>query len=77
MALFPQGGIGAGWNYAWTTAGAGQSRGSGRRNVRRAGYSITTDAATGKVLHAASETQPGRRLKTTLKSGEVRSVVEN
>ncbi len=45
-------------------------------NVLARGYSITTDDATGKVLHAASETQPGQRLKTKLKSGEVHSVVE-
>jgi len=45
-------------------------------NVLARGYSITTDDATGKVLHAASETKPGQRLKTKLKSGEVRSVVE-
>lgn len=44
-------------------------------NVLARGYSITTDEATGKVLRAASETQPGQRLKTKLKSGEVRSVV--
>jgi exodeoxyribonuclease VII large subunit len=46
-------------------------------NVLARGYSITTDDATGKVLHAASETKPGQRLKTKLKSGEVRSVVED
>ena len=45
-------------------------------NVLARGYSITTDDATGKVLHAASETTPGQRLKTKLKSGEVRSVVD-
>jgi exodeoxyribonuclease VII large subunit len=45
-------------------------------NVLARGYSITTDELTGKVLRAASETQPGQRLKTKLKSGEVRSVVE-
>jgi len=45
-------------------------------NVLARGYSITTDEVTGKVLRAASETQPGQRLKTKLKSGEVRSVVE-
>ena len=45
-------------------------------NVLARGYSITTDDATGKVLHAASETTPGQRLKTKLKSGEVRSVAE-
>ena len=48
----------------------------GPENVLARGYSITTDEATGKVLRAASETQPGQRLKTKLKSGEVRSVVE-
>jgi len=46
-------------------------------NVLARGYSITTDDATGKVLHSASETTPGQQLKTKLKSGEVRSVVEN
>ena len=45
-------------------------------NVLARGYSITTDDTTGKVLHAASETTPGQRLKTKLKSGEVRSTVE-
>lgn len=45
-------------------------------NVLARGYSITTDEATGNVLRAASATQPGQRLKTKLKSGEVRSVVE-
>ncbi len=45
-------------------------------NVLARGYSITTDEVTGKVLRAASETQPGQRLKTKLKSGEVSSVVE-
>jgi exodeoxyribonuclease VII large subunit len=45
-------------------------------NVLARGYSITTDAASGRVLRAASEVKPGQRLKTRLKSGEVRSVVE-
>ncbi len=45
-------------------------------NVLARGYSITTDAATGQVLRAASDAKPGQRLKTKLKSGEVRSVVE-
>ena len=40
------------------------------------GYSITTDAATGKVLRIAEEVRTGQKLKTRLKSGEVRSVVE-
>lgn len=45
-------------------------------NVLARGYSITTDAATGRVLRDAREVRPGQRLKTRLKSGEVRSVVE-
>jgi exodeoxyribonuclease VII large subunit len=48
----------------------------GPDNVLARGYSITTDAATGQVLRAASEARPGQRLKTKLKSGQVRSVVE-
>jgi exonuclease VII large subunit len=46
----------------------------GPDNVLARGYSITTDAATGRVLHAASEARPGQRLKPKLKSGEVRNV---
>jgi len=46
-------------------------------NVLARGYSITTDAATGQVLRAAAEARPGQRLKTKLKSGEVRSTVES
>jgi len=48
----------------------------GPENVLARGYSITTDAASGHVIRAASEARPGQRLKTKLKSGEVRSVVE-
>jgi exodeoxyribonuclease VII large subunit len=48
----------------------------GPDNVLARGYSITTDAASGQVLRAASEVKPGQRLKTRLKSGDVRSVVE-
>ena len=46
-------------------------------NVLARGYSITTDAATGQVLRAASEVRSGQRLKTKLKSGEVRSTAES
>ncbi len=49
----------------------------GPDNVLARGYSITTDAASGQVIRVASETRRGQRLKTRLKSGEVRSVVEN
>lgn len=46
-------------------------------NVLSRGYSITTDASTGQVVRAASETKSGQRLKTRLKSGEVQSIVES
>jgi len=48
----------------------------GPDHVMARGYSITTDAATGSVIRSAAETKPGQRLKTRLKSGQVRSVVE-
>ena len=38
--------------------------------------SITTDEATGQMLRTANDAKPGQRLKTKLRSGEVRSVVE-
>ena len=41
------------------------------------GYSITTDAATGNVIRAADEVRVGQRIKTKLKSGEIRSAVES
>ena len=40
------------------------------------GYSITMDAATGKVLRDRSEVKAGQRLRTRLKNGEVSSRVE-
>ncbi len=40
------------------------------------GYSITTDAETGKVLRDAKEVKPGQRLKTRLKSGQITSRTE-
>ena len=45
-------------------------------NVLARGYSITTDEATGHVLRDARDARCGQRLKTRLKTGEVRSVVE-
>jgi exodeoxyribonuclease VII large subunit len=48
----------------------------GPENVLARGYSITTDATSGRVIRAASETQAGQRLRTKLRSGEVQSVVE-
>ncbi|HEY5480345.1 MAG TPA: exodeoxyribonuclease VII large subunit [Verrucomicrobiae bacterium] len=48
----------------------------GPEQVLARGYSITTDAATGKVLRKAKEVKAGQRLKTRLKAGEVFSAVE-
>jgi exodeoxyribonuclease VII large subunit len=48
----------------------------GPENVLARGYSITTDVTSGKVIRAASEVRAGQRLRTKLKSGEVRSVAE-
>ena len=47
----------------------------GPEQVLARGYSITTDAATGKVLREAKEVKVGQRLKTRLKAGEVFSAV--
>jgi exodeoxyribonuclease VII large subunit len=48
----------------------------GPEQVLARGYSITTDAATGKVLRAAAEVKAGQRLKTRLKAGEIFSRAE-
>jgi exodeoxyribonuclease VII large subunit len=48
----------------------------GPEQVLARGYSITTDAATGKVLRDAKKVKAGQRLKTRLKSGEVLSRAE-
>jgi exodeoxyribonuclease VII large subunit len=48
----------------------------GPEQVLARGYSITMDAATGKVVREAKEVQAGQRLKTRLKAGEVFSQVE-
>jgi exodeoxyribonuclease VII large subunit len=48
----------------------------GPEQVLARGYSITMLAETGKVIRAADEAKPGDKLRTRLKSGEVRSVVE-
>ncbi len=47
----------------------------GPEQVLGRGYSITTDARTGRVLRAAIETKSGQQLKTRLKEGEVQSMV--
>ena len=54
----------------------GRLRLLGPEQVLARGYSITTDAQSGKVLRAAKEVKPGQRLKTRLKAGEVFSRAE-
>jgi len=48
----------------------------GPEQVLARGYSITTDAQTGKALREAKEVKAGQRLKTQLKAGEVFSRAE-
>jgi exodeoxyribonuclease VII large subunit len=48
----------------------------GPEQVLSRGYSITMDAATGKVLRAAKDVKLGQHLKTRLKAGEVLSRVD-
>lgn len=48
----------------------------GPEQVLSRGYSITTDAASGKLLRDAAEIKVGQRVKTRLKSGEFFSAVE-
>ena len=48
----------------------------GPEQVLARGYSITMDAASGKILRDAMHVKPGQRLKTRLKTGEVASVAE-
>jgi exodeoxyribonuclease VII large subunit len=45
-------------------------------HVLERGYSITLDGDTGQVIRSAVEAPPGKKLRTRLKEGEVRSVVE-
>jgi exodeoxyribonuclease VII large subunit len=45
-------------------------------NVLERGYSITMDAATGRVLRSKAEVQPGQRLTTRLQESEITSVVQ-
>jgi exodeoxyribonuclease VII large subunit len=45
----------------------------GPEQVLSRGYSITMDAASGKVLRDSKEVRAGQRLKTRLEKGEVRS----
>jgi exodeoxyribonuclease VII large subunit len=54
----------------------GRLRLLGPEQVLARGYSITTDAQTGKVLREAKAVKAGQRLKTRLKAGEVFSRAE-
>lgn len=44
-------------------------------HVLSRGYSITRDAATGRVLRRADEVRPGQRVRTRLAAGEMDSLV--
>jgi exodeoxyribonuclease VII large subunit len=48
----------------------------GPEQVLSRGYSITMDAASGKVLRDAKKAKAGQKLKTRLKNGEITSKVE-
>jgi exodeoxyribonuclease VII large subunit len=49
----------------------------GPQQVLARGYSITTDAATGKVLRDAAQVKAGQKIRTRLAKGEISSRVEN
>ncbi len=49
----------------------------GPEQVLSRGYSITMDAATGKVLREAAKVKEGQKLRTRLKLGEIISRVQN
>jgi exodeoxyribonuclease VII large subunit len=59
-----------------STALAGRLQLLGPEQVLARGYSITLDAATGRILRSARETRQGQEIKTRLKQGEIRSVVQ-
>jgi exodeoxyribonuclease VII large subunit len=48
----------------------------GPEQVLARGYSITQDAASGAIIRSAAQTTDGQELKTKVKSGEIRSVVQ-
>jgi len=48
----------------------------GPEQVLARGYSITTDATTGKVLRDAAKVKAGQKLKTRLAKGEIKSAAE-
>jgi exodeoxyribonuclease VII large subunit len=45
----------------------------GPQQVLNRGYSITLDAASGKVLRDAQKVKPGQKLRTRLAKGEISS----
>ena len=45
-------------------------------NVLARGYSITSDAASGRILRSATQAEAGQALRTRLKDGSIRSIVE-
>ena len=49
----------------------------GPDQVLARGYSITMDAATGRVLRQASDVRRGQRLRTRLSAGEIISTAES
>lgn len=49
----------------------------GPEQVLARGYSITTDAETGRIVRRAAETQAGQRVRTRLHEGEILSRVES
>lgn len=49
----------------------------GPEQVLARGYSITQDAASGKIIRSKAQTRAGQALQTKLQSGEVRSVVQD
>jgi exodeoxyribonuclease VII large subunit len=51
-------------------------RALGPEQVLARGYSLTTDAATGKVLRDAAQVAVGQKMKTRLAKGEVKSTAE-
>lgn len=46
-------------------------------NILQRGYSITLDAATGRVLKNASHVNPGAKIRTRLAEGEISSTVDS
>ncbi len=48
----------------------------GPEQVLSRGYSITMDAASGKIIRRAKDAQRGQGLRTRVKEGEIRSVIE-